>query len=168
MTPLARFVGTSLIIFISLQLAYDLYFLPDGRLDTFLSLSGVSIGAGILRFLGYLVNTDNRIISIVGSKAVEINNGCNGLQLFGLFSGFIIAYPTALKLKGILLVSGSFLLFFSNSCRIAFFAYFNSIFPQYWNIIHDSSSYLFFYPIVLLFWYLTISFTDDSSLLIES
>ena len=148
-------------------MAYDLYFLPDGRLDTFLSLSGVSIGAGILKFLGYLVNTDNRIISIVGSKAVEINNGCNGLQLFGLFSGFIIAYPSSLKLKTILLLSGSLLLFISNALRIAFFAYFNSIYPQYWNTIHDSSSYIFFYPIVLLFWYLTISFNKEESLLID-
>ena len=155
-------------IFIFWQLSYDLYFLPNGRLDSFLSLSGVQIGAYFLRFLGLSVETDNRIISIIGAKAVEINNGCNGLQLFGLFSGFIIAYPSPIKFKCILLLSGSLLLFFSNSLRIAFFAYFNSIYPQYWNIIHDSSSYVFFYPIVLFFWYLTISINKKEGLLTES
>jgi exosortase/archaeosortase family protein len=163
-----KFVITSLVIFIFWQLAYDLYFLPNGGLDNFLSKSGITIGAFFLRLFGLLIETDDRIIRVVGSKAVEINNGCNGLQLFGLFSGFIIAYPSTIHLKIFLLISGSILLFFANSLRIAFFVYFNSIFPQYWEIAHDSSSYIFFYPIVLLFWYITISTSKEGSSLISS
>ena len=75
------------------QLIYDLYLLPNGRLDEFLSLSGVSIASKILSFTGFSIQAEGRIIGCVGARAVEINNGCNGLQLFGMFSGFIVSYP---------------------------------------------------------------------------
>ena len=41
---------------------YDLYLLPNGRLDEFLSISGVSIASKILSFAGFAVESDGRII----------------------------------------------------------------------------------------------------------
>ena len=78
---------------------YDLYLLPNGRLDEFLSISGVSIASKILSFAGFFIESDGRIIGCIGARAVEINNGCNGLQLFGMFSGFIVSYPGTWKNK---------------------------------------------------------------------
>tara|TARA_B100001175_G_scaffold164795_1_gene139712 strand:- start:175 stop:540 length:366 start_codon:yes stop_codon:yes gene_type:complete len=88
----------------------------------------------------------------IGARAVEINNGCNGLQLPGMFSGFIVSYSGIWKNKLILLVSGSVVLFLVNGLRIAFFAVFNSIFPEYWDLAPDTSFYIFLYPLVLTFW----------------
>ena len=133
---------------------YDLYLLPNGRLDEFLSFSGVSIASKILSFAGYAIKSDGRIIGCIGARAVEINNGWNGVQLFGMFSGFIISYPGTWKNKLILLVSGSAVLFMVNALRIAFFAVFNFIYPEHWDLAHDTSSYIFFYPVVLAFWYI--------------
>ena len=145
------------------QLIYDLYLLPNGRLDEFLSLSGVSIASKILSFAGFAVESDGRIIGCIGARAVEINNGCNGLQLFGMFSGFIVSYPGTWKNKLILLVSGSFVLFLVNGLRIAFFAVFNSIYPEHWDLAHDTSSYIFFYPVVLTFWYICTQMSSEDS-----
>tara|TARA_Y100001934_G_C12375259_1_gene788813 strand:+ start:1316 stop:1786 length:471 start_codon:yes stop_codon:yes gene_type:complete len=152
-------------IFVGWQLTYDLYLLPDGRLDTFLSLSGVSIASKILTLIGFSIESEGRIIGCVGSRAVEINNGCNGLQLFGIFSGFIFSYPGTWKNRAILLFSGTGILFFFNAFRIAFFAVFNSFFPEYWNLAHDSSSYIFFYPVVLTFWYICTRMSKEDTLL---
>jgi len=58
-------------------------------------------------------------------------------------------------------------LFFANILRIAFFAVFNANLPQYWDVAHDYSSYIFFYPIVLSFWYLWTVISDQKDTLIS-
>ena len=145
------------------QLLYDLYLLPNGRLDEFLSLSGVTIASKILSLMGFAIESNGRIIGCIGARAVEINNGCNGLQLFGMFSGFIVSYPGTWENRFILLATGSTILFFVNALRIAFFAVFNSIFPEHWDLAHDTSSYIFFYPVVLTFWYICTQMSSEDS-----
>ena len=144
---------------------YDLYILPDGRFETFLSVSSVSLAGTILKVFGAEVESSGRIISCLGSKAVQVNNGCNGLQLIGLYSGFIIAYPGNWIPRLLLLISGISLLLFANVIRISFFAIFNSSFPEHWDIAHDASSYIFFYPIVLSLWYVWTIISGENSLL---
>ena len=163
--PLTKFALTALAIFVGWQLVYDLYILPNGKLDEFLSLSGVTIASKILSLMGFAIESKGRIIGCIGARAVEINNGCNGLQLFGMFSGFIVSYPGIWKNRFILLATGSVVLFFANALRIAFFAVFNSIFPEHWNLAHDTSSYIFFYPVVLTFWYICTQMSSEDSLL---
>ena len=60
---------------------------------------------------------------------------------------------------------GLFILYIANIFRIAFFAVFNAVLPQYWDLAHDFSSYVFFYPIVLLFWYLWTLISDEKDIL---
>jgi len=137
--------------------------LPNGKLDEFLSLSGVTIASKVLSLMGFAIESNGRIIGCIGARAVEINNGCNGLQLFGMFSGFIVSYPGTWKNRFILLATGSTVLFFVNALRIAFFAVFNSIFPEHWDLAHDISSYIFFYPVVLTFWYICTQMSSEDS-----
>ena len=60
-------------------------------------------------------------------------------------------------------VAGSFVLFLVNGLRIAFFAVFNSIYPEHWDLAHDTSSYIFFYPVVLTFWYICTQMSSEDS-----
>ena len=39
---------------------YDYYLLPDGQLDTFLSLSGVNLAGGILNIFGWDIYFETR------------------------------------------------------------------------------------------------------------
>ena len=113
------------------------------------------------------MDVSGRILTCVGEKGVEINNGCNGLNLLGLYGGFIIAYPGPWKKRIVFLLIGLFSLYSANVLRIAFFAVFNANLPQYWDVAHDYSSYVFFYPIVLLFWYLWTIISDEKDILIS-
>ena len=167
MSPLTLFLIKASIIYAGWQFFYDLILLPDGRLDTFLSLSGVSAAGGLLSFLGWDVDVSGRILTCVGEKGVEINNGCNSLNLLGLYGGFIIAYPGPWKKRILFLLIGLFSLYSANVLRIAFFAVFNANLPQYWDAAHDYSSYVFFYPIVLLFWYLWTIISDEKDIIIS-
>ena len=92
-SPINRFLITAGGVYVVWYILYDYYLLPDGRLDAFLSYSGVSLAGNILNMFGWEIYSDARILAITGTNGVEIQNGCNGMELIGLYMGFIIAYP---------------------------------------------------------------------------
>ncbi len=102
LSPLTRFLLIAGVIYIIWYLMYDYYLLPDGRLDAFLSLSGVNLAGGILNIFGWDIYSESRVLAITGTNGVEIQNGCNGLELIGLYMGFILSYPGGTILKRVM------------------------------------------------------------------
>ncbi len=163
-SPLTVFLFKAGSVYAAWQLMYDLVVLPDGRLDTWLSFTGVKLAAAGLSFLGWEIETADRFIACVGNRGVEIQNGCNGMDLLGLYAGFIIAYSGEMKKRVMFIIGGIGLIFIANVFRIAFFTLSNVYFPQYWDPVHYYSSYVFFYPIVLTLWYLWTTENDHSDI----
>ncbi len=163
-SPLTVFLFKAGSVYAAWQLIYDLVVLPDGRLDTWLSFTGVKLAAAGLSFLGWEIETADRFIACVGNRGVEIQNGCNGMDLLGLYAGFIIAYSGEMRKRVMFIIGGIGLIFIANVFRIAFFALSNLYFPQYWDPVHYYSSYVFFYPIVLTLWYLWTTVNDHSDI----
>ena len=161
-SPLTRFLMVAGVIYGLWYLVYDYYLLPDGRLDEFLSLSGVNLAGGLLNLFGWEIYSDTRILAVTGTSGVEIQNGCNGLELIGLYMGFIIAYPGGpIQKRVAFLAGGIILLFFANVFRIMIFALSIYYVPTFWEQVHAYSSYFIFYPIVLTLWYLWTSISDQ-------
>ena len=125
-------------------LIYDLVVLPDGRLDTWLSMTSVKLAAAGLSFAGWEIETAGRFIACTGNRGIEIQNGCNGMDLLGLYAGFIIAYPGNLKKRMAFIAGGIGLLFIASVFRIAFFVLSNLHYQNYWDSIHHWSSFIFF------------------------
>lgn len=165
MSPLTVFLLKVGGVYAAWQLVYTFVLLPDGRLDTLLSYAGVKLAAGGLALLGWTVESAGRFVGIPGSSGVEIQNGCNGLELIGLFCGFIIAYPGPKNKMLLFLGSGIALLFLANVFRIGVFALWIYYFPESWEPVHIYSSYVFFYPVVLPLWYLWTVISDQPGLL---
>jgi len=163
-SPLTLFLLKAGGVYAVWQLLYDLVILPDGRLDTWLSLTGVKLAAAGLSFVGWEIETAGRFIACAGNRGVEIQNGCNGMDLLGLYAGFIIAYPGDLKKRMTFLAGGIGLLFIANVFRIAFFVLSNLYYPNYWDPVHHWSSIVFFYPIVLILWYLWTTVSDHTDI----
>ena len=163
-SPLTLFLLKAGGVYAAWQLVYDLVVLPDGRVDTWLSITGVTLAAAGLSFVGWEIETAGRFIACAGNRGVEIQNGCNGLDLLGLYSGFIIAYPGVLKKRMAFIVGGIGLLFIANVFRIAFFVLSNLYYPNYWDSVHYWSSFVFFYPIVLTLWYLWTTVSDRNDI----
>ena len=163
-SPLTLFLMKAGGVYAAWQLIYDFVVLPDGRVDTWLSITGVKLAAAGLSFVGWEIETAGRFIACIGNRGVEIQNGCNGMDLLGLYAGFIIAYPGDLKKRAVFMAGGIGLLFITNVLRIAFFALSNLYFPQYWDPVHYYSSYVFFYPIVLTLWYLWTILSDHTDI----
>tara|TARA_B100000745_G_C20112437_1_gene380748 strand:- start:594 stop:1133 length:540 start_codon:yes stop_codon:yes gene_type:complete len=166
LSPLTRFLIKVSTIYIIWYLIYDYYLLPDGRLDAFLSLSGVNLAGGILNIFGWDIYSEARVLAITGTNGVEIQNGCNGLELIGLYMGFIIAFPGGpIQKRMIFLAGGILLLFVANVFRIMIFALSIYYVPTFWEQVHTYSSYFIFYPIVLTLWYIWTTFSDEDLLL---
>ncbi len=166
LSPLTRFLLKAGVIYIIWYLMYDYYLLPDGRLDAFLSLSGVNLAGGILNIFGWDIYSESRVLAITGTNGVEIQNGCNGLELIGLYMGFILSYPGGTILKRVMFLSGGIiLLFVANVFRIMLFALSIYYVPTFWEQVHTYSSYFIFYPIVLTLWYIWTTMSDDDLLL---
>ena len=151
-------------VYAAWQLVYDLVVLPDGRVDTWLSITGVKLAAAGLSFVGWEIETAGRFIACAGNRGVEIQNGCNGMDLLGLYAGFIIAYPGDLKKRMAFIAGGIGMLFIANVFRIAFFVLSNLYYPNYWDPLHSWSSFVFFYPIVLTLWYLWTTMSDHTDI----
>ncbi len=163
-SPLTLFLLKAGGVYAVWQLLYDLVILPDGRLDTWLSLTGVKLAAAGLSFVGWEIETAGRFIACIGNRGVEIQNGCNGMDLLGLYAGFIIAYPGDLKKRMAFIAGGIGLIFVANVFRIAFFVLSNLYYPNYWDPVHYWSSIVFFYPIVLTLWYLWTTVSDHTDI----
>jgi len=153
LSPLTVFLLKAGAVYAVWHLLYDYILLPDGRLDTFLSYSGVSMAAGVLSILGWEIESAGRVIAIFGTGGVEIQNGCNGVELLGLYAGFIIAYPGPMRKRLVLMAGGLLILYFANVFRITAFTLSDLYIPQHWDKFHIYSSYVIFYPLVLSLWY---------------
>ena len=164
LSPLTIFLLKAGAIYAGWNLLYTYILLPNGRLDTFLSVSGVRLAAGVLSILGWEVESAGRFIAIFGSRGVEIQNGCNGVGLLGLYAGFIIAYPGPIRKRLPLLAGGLLLLYFANVFRIAVLALSNVYYPDYWDKVHRASSYVFFYPLILGLWYIWTVISDQKTI----
>ncbi len=94
------------------------------------------------------------IIGIVGSQPVAIMPGCNFFRHLHNFLFFFISFPTdkkrMYKYITICLIYLSIIQIF----RIISFAICLKYFPDYWDMFHSKSSYLFYYPGTLILWYL--------------
>ena len=165
LSPLTIFLLKAGVIYAGWNLLYDNILLPDGRLDTFLNLLGVRLADGTLSILGWEMESTGRVIAIFGTRGVEIQNGCNGLHILGLYAGFIIAYPGPMRKRLLFLASGILLLYIANVFRIAVFALSIAYLPDYWAVVHGYSSYVFFYSLVLSLWYLWTIISDQQTIL---
>ena len=92
-SPLTKFILKALGFFIIWYVVYELWLLPDGSLDEWISINIIENSSGILKWIGYDIFSYNRVIGVFGYPGIEVVDGCNGIAAIGLFLGFIIAYP---------------------------------------------------------------------------
>ena len=76
-----RFLIRAAIFYTIWQVIYDLFLLPNGKLDEFLSLSVVYISKTILNIFGWDIHSLGRIITINGYRGVEVLNAVSYTHL---------------------------------------------------------------------------------------
>ena len=79
---------------------YDLWLHPNSNIDNIVAENLAFWSSLVIKAIGFLpidthaVSTENvTVIGIDGTHGLWVGDPCNGITLFALFVGFIIAYP---------------------------------------------------------------------------
>ena len=103
--PLFRFVVFAFSLYIFWFLIYDNWLQPNRTIDTWVIVSIIDHVGLVLQLFGFESGSSSyygpeiRTIGIVGSSEVWIGDSCNGIKLFALFTGFVLAYPGSIIKK---------------------------------------------------------------------
>ena len=159
-SSILKFIAKALAIFVGWYLIYELWLLPDGGLDRWLSLNIIGNSAGILELFGYDVFTVNRIIGIGEYPGIEIVDGCNGIAAMGLFLGFIYAYPGDWKNRLSFSILGICVIYLINILRVITLVVTQVYWPEVFDFTHDYSTTTIFYLVIFLLWMLWVNFND--------
>lgn len=168
-SPIVLFSIKAITIFIVWQLVYLLLLMPTRVIDQPLSLFTAHTTASALNLLtndsiSVKEITENETIEETtltyakailfknNKKIISIADGCNGLTLFVLYIGFIIAYPTSIKAKIIYTVAGLFLIVLINILRTTGLAYLAYSYPKFLPFAHHYLYKMITYALIFAIW----------------
>ncbi|MCS4039951.1 exosortase/archaeosortase family protein [Salinibacter ruber] len=120
--PVLRFLAKAVAVYGVWYMLYDLWLVPDGRLDAWVSQAAASVTGTTLSGLGLDVAVEGRTVQLAQTSGVRIVNGCNGLATIGAFIGFIVAYPGKTKRRLWFIPLGIAIIFLANVARVSVLA----------------------------------------------
>ena len=162
LSPLTLFILKAVGFFIIWYIIYELWLLPDGRLDEWLSLNVIGISKGILQSFDYDIISYNRVVGIFGTPGVEIVDGCNGIAPMGLFLGFMVAFPGDAIKKLSYVILGVLAIYVSNIVRITVLVITQEEWPQVFDFFHDYTTTAIFYFIIFGLWMIWVNFNEQA------
>ncbi|WP_151088759.1 exosortase X [Hymenobacter baengnokdamensis] len=121
LAPRWQFLLVAASLYLVWLIGYEGFIGPDGRLDSWLSVNIAAASAGLLRLLGFAATAaaGSTTLAVDGQPAVLVGYQCDGLVLYALFSGFIIAFPGPLRPKLWFIPLGVVTLYLLNIVRVA-------------------------------------------------
>jgi len=149
-----KFLLKALCIYLIWYVIYELWLLPEGSLDEWLTTNIVSVSAGILTYLGYHIYAIGRLIGIGLAPGIYLANGCSGTSVMGLFAGFVIAYPGKWIPRLVFIPTGFGIIYLANVARIVVLAIIQTDWPGFFGIAHTYSTKALLYLIVFGLWVL--------------
>lgn len=151
--PFVIFVAKMTAVLAVWYVVYNLWLLPDGRLDAWLSVNVASATAGVLSlFFEGAVATGRDVF--LNDAGIRIVNGCNGLDALSLFVGFVIAYPGTWRRRALFIPAGLLFIIVVNILRCASLLIISDRFPQHFDSVHGFHALWIFYVAIFLLWML--------------
>lgn len=163
-SDVAKFLIKVVGIYLLWYLVYELWLLPDGRLDEWLTTNIVAVSAGLLDLMGYDLYATGRLIGIEDAAGVYLVDGCSGISAIGLFVGFVIAYPGAWVPRIAFIFIGIGIIYLVNIIRIIILVITQVQAPDMFAVTHDYSTTAIFYLVIFLLWIVWANLGDDESL----
>lgn len=157
--PFTAFLLKAFSLYIAWYVIYEMWLHPAQTADLWVIDNLITVSSAILRLIGYKLidypyNPALRTMGIDGSHGMWIGDPCNGLTLFALFAGFVIAYPGSLIKKIIFISAGIFTIHVFNIFRIVGLALVSLYFPDFLELNHTYTFTILIYSIIFFLWYL--------------
>jgi exosortase family protein XrtF len=119
---LFRFLLVATAMYLTWFFGYQQWLGPDGRLDAALCAQIAQASIGLLRLLGFdaaLGTEQYPLVLMNGQPSVAVFPPCNGLVLYALFAGFVLAFPGPWRRKAWFIPAGMALIWVLNVVRVA-------------------------------------------------
>jgi exosortase family protein XrtF len=159
--PVLRFLTLALGLYVLWYILYVLLIQPYTGFDRAISTNLVHFSAFLMElFTGYestiQFTPDMVLFAVKGEESldVEVGDPCNGLELFVLFTIFIIAYPGPLKRKLWYIPAGMLAIHFINAVRVLVLTIIATENYKALDFQHDYTFTIVVYSFVFLLWYL--------------
>ena len=149
---IVSFVAKVLAFYGIWYILYDLWLLPDGTVDRWLSLNVAWVSGGLLDLVGIETLVRGRVISLVNTPGVQIANGCNGLTTLGLFVGFVLAYPGSARRRLWFIPLGIAVVYATNVLRVIAMLLTQKYWPVAFDPLHGFGLTTIFYVVVFALW----------------
>ncbi|MBU6123390.1 exosortase X [Hymenobacter siberiensis] len=117
-----RFMLVAGALYLAWFFGYEQWLAVDGRLDAVLCHHIAAASVGLLRTGGFaaaLAGPGLNLVLMSGEPSVIVGAPCNGLVLYALFGGFILAFPGSWRRKVWFIPSGMLLIWVLNVLRVA-------------------------------------------------
>jgi exosortase/archaeosortase family protein len=131
---------------------YDLWLLPDGRVDAWLSEFVASATGAVLAPFYEGTSVQGRTVWITSQAAVVIEDGCNGLSALSLFVGFVLAYPGTWARRALFIPLGLVTIVAVNVVRCASLLVVQDQWPSIFGEVHGLHALFVFYVAIFGLW----------------
>jgi exosortase family protein XrtF len=151
--PVVRFLIKVFALYLLWYLVYNLWLHPTEKLDLFVIDITISISKWLLELFGYTVYTGaDRLIGIDGASGLWIGDNCNGIALFALFTGFVIAYKGKIKYKTPYILLGILSIEVLNIFRVVALAILDTHSRAWTEFNHTYTFTIIIYGYIFMLW----------------
>jgi exosortase family protein XrtF len=150
-------------IYLCWYFLYELWLLPEGSLDEWLTRNIIAVSGSILNIFEFDVFANGRFIRVGESVGILLVNGCSGIAAMGLFVGFVIAYPGEWLPRILFIITGIGIIYLVNIIRIVVLALTQEFWPALFDFTHDYSTTAIFYLVIFALWMVWANLSNMST-----
>lgn len=149
---LITFFTKGLALYLFWVIFYDGWFINTKFVNATLINHLVSANQLLLDLFGYTTFSSGETIGIDGSHGVFIGDPCNGLSLFALFAGFVIAFTGKAVYKIPFITIGILIIHVLNIIRIFVLTLLAKYSPETLDFNHKYTFTYIIYSIIFIMW----------------
>lgn len=158
---IAVFVIKAFALYLLWFIVYDMYLAPAGNVDAWLNHRVAEDGTALLNLFGYNGSTtpgiNQTVMQLDKRDILGVGNSCNGLELFALFTGFILCFPGKMKTKAWFIPAGILIIHLANIIRAAILVLIQKYSPEHLDFNHHYTFTIVVYTVIFLLWMLWVN-----------
>ena len=162
------FLLKAVVLYLIWFFIYDLWLKKLGVLDNLIIDNLVYLSVQFLEFSDYILSVDYHAIGIYGAPMnVKVGIGCNGLELFALFTGFILIFDGSWKHKIWFIPLGILLIHTLNVVRILSLIFSGTVSKKLLEFNHKYTFTIIMYIITFIGWMIWVKYFASKSKIVN-
>jgi exosortase family protein XrtF len=151
--PIALFLIKIFGLYLLWYIVYQFYIHPNQTADLFVVDVSIALSKWILELFGFAVFVGaERTFGVDGTGGLWVGDNCNGIALFALFAGFIIAFKGKPIYKLIYIIIGILIIELLNVFRLVALAIIETVSRTWTEFNHTYTFTIIIYAAIFLMW----------------